>query len=221
MASTSPPDNAVHPETRAAWHARLARHHARGEGVWLVEWKTATGRPRVGYDAAVEEALCFGSVDGRVNALDAERSLLWFAPRKPRTGWSAPNKDRVERMIAARLMTAAGLAKAESGKADGTWSKLDAVEAPQAHEDLAAALAAHPPAATPWGALPRAASGTSSTSCRAIRRAWSAGASASARKASGGCRARRSERPSEAASASWFLEVRPRLIRSAWSYPIW
>jgi uncharacterized protein YdeI (YjbR/CyaY-like superfamily) len=155
MAPKPAPDNAVHPETRAAWRGWLERHHARGEGVWLVEWKTATGRPRVGYDAAVEEALCFGWVDSKVNALDAERSLLWFAPRKPRTGWSAPNKDRVERMIAAGLMTAAGLAKVEAAKADGSWSKLDAVEALRVPDDLAAALAAHPPAATLWDAFPR------------------------------------------------------------------
>jgi uncharacterized protein YdeI (YjbR/CyaY-like superfamily) len=115
------------------------------------------GRARVGYDASVEEALCFGWVDSKVNALDAERSLPWFAPRGPRTGWSAPNKDRVERMIASGLMTAAGLAKVEAAKADGSWSKLDAVEALQVPEELAAALAAHPPAATPWDACPRGA----------------------------------------------------------------
>jgi uncharacterized protein YdeI (YjbR/CyaY-like superfamily) len=91
------PDNAIHPKTLAAWRAWLAQHHGRTEGVWLVSYKQSTGKPRIGYDACVEEALCFGWVDSKVNKLDDQRSMLWFAPRKARTGWSRPNKERVER----------------------------------------------------------------------------------------------------------------------------
>lgn len=149
------PDNSVHPETRAAWRAWLERHHTRTQGVWLVEWKKATGRPRIDYDASVEEALCFGWVDSKVNALDDARSLLWFAPRKPRTGWSRPNKERVERMIAAGRMTPAGLAKVQAAQADGSWTSLDGVEALEVPADLAAALAQRPPAAAHFDAFPR------------------------------------------------------------------
>jgi uncharacterized protein YdeI (YjbR/CyaY-like superfamily) len=148
---------AVAAQIGAALPLLQSQHAREGEGVWLVDWKTATGRARVGYDASVEEALSFGWVDSKVNALDAERALPWFAPRGPRTKGPAPNKDRVERMIAAGLMTGAGLAKVEAAKADGSWSKLDAVEVLQVHEDLAAALAAQPPAATGWDAFPRSA----------------------------------------------------------------
>ncbi len=155
MSASSAPEDSVHPETRAAWRDWLRRHHRRAAGVWLVQWKTATGRPRIGYDAAVEEALCFGWIDSLPRALDAERSLLWFAPRKPGSGWSKPNKDRVERMIAAGRMAAAGLAKVEAAQADGSWSRLDAVEALEVPDDLAAALAAHPPAAASWDGFPR------------------------------------------------------------------
>jgi uncharacterized protein YdeI (YjbR/CyaY-like superfamily) len=157
MSPPALPENAVHPETRARWRAWLARHHARSAGVWLVEWKRATGRPRVTYEAAVEEALCFGWIDSRPRALDAERSLLWFSPRKPRTGWSAPNKARIERLVAAGRMQPAGLARVEAARADGSWQALDAVEALQVPDDLARALAAMPPAAATFAGFPRSA----------------------------------------------------------------
>jgi hypothetical protein len=80
------PYNAIHPETRAAWRAWLKSHHTRPEGVWLVSWKKATGKPRFEYDAAVEEALCFGWVDSKPAKLDDERAMLWFAPRKVHPG---------------------------------------------------------------------------------------------------------------------------------------
>ena len=76
--SAAPP-NSIHPLTRAEWRAWLEENHSRGEGVWLITYKKATGKPRVEYDEAVEEALCFGWVDSKPNKLDDERSLLWFA----------------------------------------------------------------------------------------------------------------------------------------------
>jgi uncharacterized protein YdeI (YjbR/CyaY-like superfamily) len=149
------PPNSFHPLTRAQWRQWLEANHTRPDGVWLVTYKKETGQPRVEYDEAVEEALCFGWVDSKPNTLDERRSLLWFAPRKPRTGWSKPNKDRVERMLAAGLMAPAGLAKIDAAKADGSWSKLDAVEALDIPPDLAAALAAYPAAAANFDAFPR------------------------------------------------------------------
>jgi len=150
-----PPPNSVHPLTRAEWRAWLAANHTRQQGVWLISFKKSTGKPRVEYDEAVEEALCFGWIDSKPNKLDSERTMLWFAPRKAGTGWSRPNKERVERMVALGLMETAGLAKIEAAKADGSWTALDAVEALEVPPDLAAALAAEPPAATYWEAFPR------------------------------------------------------------------
>ncbi len=152
-----PPENSVHPLTRAEWRAWLEQHHGRAEGVWLVSYKQATDKPRVTYDEAVEEALCFGWVDSKGNKLDEERSMLWFAPRKLGSGWSRPNKERVERLIAAGLMTPAGMAKIEAAKADGSWSLLDAVENLEIPPDLAEALDAYPPAATNFAAFPPSA----------------------------------------------------------------
>lgn len=154
---TSPPENSIHPATRSEWRAWLQKNHTRKEGVWLISYKKTTGKPRVEYAESVEEALCFGWVDSKANKLDEERSMLWFAPRKPSSGWSRPNKERIERMVAAGLMMPAGLAKIEAAKQDGSWEILDAVEALTMPDDLAAALAHYPQASVNFQQFPRSA----------------------------------------------------------------
>jgi uncharacterized protein YdeI (YjbR/CyaY-like superfamily) len=149
------PENSVHPTSRAEWRAWLAENHASEPGVWLITYKKATGKPRVEYEESVEEALCFGWIDSKGGTLDQERSLLWFAPRRAGSGWSRPNKERVERLLAAGLMHPAGLAKIEAAKADGSWSRLDAVEALEQPDDLVQALASYPLAAEHFAAFPR------------------------------------------------------------------
>ena len=151
------PPNAVHPLSRADWRAWLSENHGQSTGVWLVSFKKGTGKPRFEYEEAVEEALCFGWIDSKPNKLDAARSLLWFAPRKAKTGWSRPNKERVERLLAAGLMHPAGLAKIEQAKADGSWTALDAIEDLQLPADLVAAMVALPPAEANFVAFPRSA----------------------------------------------------------------
>lgn len=145
----------VHPLSRAEWRRWLEDNHTRREGVWLVTYKRATGKPRVEYEEAIEEALCFGWVDAQARTLDEERSLLWFAPRKKGSVWATTNKERVERLPAAGKMTAAGLAKIEAAKADGSWALLDSVDQLIVPPDLAAAPAAAPPAAANFDAFPR------------------------------------------------------------------
>lgn len=152
---TTLPENATHPKSRAAWRQWLEKNHSRTEGVWLVSFKKATGKPRVDYEESVEEALCFGWVDSKANRLDDERTMLWFAPRKPKTGWSRPNKERVARLLAAGLVHPAGLAKIEQAQADGSWSSLDGVELLEVPADLRDALAAFPHASDHFEAFPR------------------------------------------------------------------
>jgi uncharacterized protein YdeI (YjbR/CyaY-like superfamily) len=149
------PHNSILAHDRAEWRAWLHAHHARDEGVWLITYKKASGKPHLPYNDAVEEALCFGWVDSKPGKLDAERSMLYFAPRKTSTGWSRLNKQRVERLLAAGLMMPAGLAKVEQAQRDGSWVRLDAVEALEIPEDLAHALAAHPNASDHFEAFPR------------------------------------------------------------------
>ncbi len=150
-----PSPDSFHPKSRAEWREWLEKNHTRATGLWIISYKKATGKPRVEYDESVEEALCFGWVDSKANALDEERSMLWFAPRKPRTGWSKPNQERVERLLAAGLIHPAGLAKIEAAKKDGSWNKLDAVEALEIPPDLGKALDEHPPAREHFEAFPR------------------------------------------------------------------
>jgi uncharacterized protein YdeI (YjbR/CyaY-like superfamily) len=149
------PANSFHPKTRLEWRLWLEQHHTRAEGVWLISYKKVTRKPRLEYDDAVEEALCFGWIDSKPNKLDAERSMLWLAPRKSGTGWSKINRDRVEKLIAAGLMAPAGLAKVEAARQDGSWYTLEAVDALQIPPDLAAALAAFPEAARNFDAFPK------------------------------------------------------------------
>lgn len=149
------PPNSVQPADRRGWRLWLEENHARPEGVWLVAYKKASGRPRLEYDDAVEEALCFGWVDSKGNKLDEERSMLWFAPRKPGSGWSRSNKERVAKLIHGGQMTPAGLAKVEAAHQDGSWNALDAVEALEIPPDLAAALDANKPARQNFEAFPR------------------------------------------------------------------
>lgn len=150
-----PPENSVHATTRAQWRAWLRRNHTRREGVWLVSYKKATGKPRMEYEESVEEALAFGWIDSKGNKLDDERTMLWFAPRKARTGWSKSNKERVERMIAEGRMQPAGLAKVEAARKDGSWNALDSVEALEIPPDLDTALAGYSDARTNFDAFPR------------------------------------------------------------------
>lgn len=151
------PPNSVHPQCRAEWRAWLAKHHTRQQGIWLIRYKKATGKPHLDYDESVEEALCFGWIDSKPNKLDDERSLLWFAPRKPRTGWSKLNKERVDRLIQQGLMMPSGFAKVEAAKQDGSWNALDAIEALEIPPDLEQALAMYTNAQPNFEAFPKSA----------------------------------------------------------------
>jgi uncharacterized protein YdeI (YjbR/CyaY-like superfamily) len=134
----------VQPAGRAEWRDWLAANHATAPGVWLVTWKRKTGRPTVAYEEAVEEALCFGWIDGRVNGLDDERSMQWFAPRRPKGTWARTNKERVERLEAAGLMTDAGRAVIAVARANGAWDSLNDVDALVIPPELAAAFETRP-----------------------------------------------------------------------------
>jgi uncharacterized protein YdeI (YjbR/CyaY-like superfamily) len=147
----------VEADDRETWHAWLDANHATASGAWLVTWRRTSGRVGLDYEAAIEEALCFGWVDSTGGRVDDERGKLYFAPRKPRSGWAATNKARIERLIAEGRMAPAGLAAIERAKANGSWEVLDSVERLEVPDDLAAALAAQPPAAANFGAFPPSA----------------------------------------------------------------
>jgi uncharacterized protein YdeI (YjbR/CyaY-like superfamily) len=144
----------VHADDRETWRAWLAAHHATARGVWLVTWRPRSGRVSLPYDAAVEEALCFGWVDSTTARFDDDRGKQYFSPRKARSFWAASNKARVARLIADGRMTPAGLAVIEQAKANGMWAISDSVERLEIPADLAAVLDAHHGAAANFAAFP-------------------------------------------------------------------
>jgi uncharacterized protein YdeI (YjbR/CyaY-like superfamily) len=93
-----------------------------------VYYKKESGKTRVSYPHAVEEALCFGWIDSTLNPIDDEKYMQLFTPRKHKSGWSKLNKERVEKLIADGLMMPAGMAKIEAAKANGSWNKIDHIE---------------------------------------------------------------------------------------------
>ena len=145
----------VQPAELAAWRDWLETNHATARGVWLVTWKRASGREPLGYDAAVTEALAFGWVDSLGRALDDERTMLWFAPRKPTSAWSRPNKVRVALLEAQGRMAPAGARTIAVAKENGTWTVLDDVENLLVPPDLAAAFDARPGSRAHWDGFPR------------------------------------------------------------------
>ncbi|HKV29072.1 MAG TPA: YdeI/OmpD-associated family protein [Candidatus Acidoferrales bacterium] len=94
---------------RRRWRAWLRKNHSKRSEIWLVYYKKDSGKPRIPYEDAVEEALCFGWIDGKTQRIDDERYAQRFTPRRPRSSWNRANIERAERLIADGKMAAAGL----------------------------------------------------------------------------------------------------------------
>jgi uncharacterized protein YdeI (YjbR/CyaY-like superfamily) len=103
------------------WRTWLQDHHERDKEAWLTIRKNNAGRPGVLYEEAVEEAVCFGWIDGVMKSSDTESYILRFTPRKPNSIWSISNQKRVEKLISEGRMTEAGLAKVREAKENGEW----------------------------------------------------------------------------------------------------
>ena len=129
-----------HPLSRAAWRDWLAENCDKSRGIWFVYFKKQSGKPRVSYDEAVEEALCFGWIDSLPRKVDDEKSKLLFTPRKLKSVWSKLNKTRIEKLIKSGAMTEIGVAKIEVAKKNGSWNTLDASDNLEIPKDLAKAF---------------------------------------------------------------------------------
>jgi uncharacterized protein YdeI (YjbR/CyaY-like superfamily) len=99
----------------------LAINHDTADGLWLRIFKKASGRKTVTYDEALDEALCFGWIDGLKKSYDELSFIQKFTPRRARSGWSKRNTVHVERLTKASLMMPAGIKAVEAAKADGRW----------------------------------------------------------------------------------------------------
>lgn len=128
-------------ESPGQWRDWLAEHHATSSGIWLVMWRPASGKPQVTYEQAIEQALCFGWIDGQAQTLDADRTALWLTRRRPGSGWSVLSKQRVARVEADGRMTPVGRAVIDAAQADGSWSRYDDADNLVLPKELALAFA--------------------------------------------------------------------------------
>jgi uncharacterized protein YdeI (YjbR/CyaY-like superfamily) len=92
----------LHVTNRKDWRNWLREHYKTEKDIWLVYYKKATGKPRIEYNDAVEEALCFGWIDSTLKSLDEERSAQRFSPRKPGSKYSPANRERLRKLLKQR-----------------------------------------------------------------------------------------------------------------------
>jgi uncharacterized protein YdeI (YjbR/CyaY-like superfamily) len=137
----------LHFVAQTEWHSWLAENHARPDGVRLQLLRKGSSKPGISYAEALDEALCFGWIDGQIGALDADYYLDGFSPRRARSVWSQINRDHVERLIAEGRIQPSGFAAIDAAKADGRWDAAYRQKDASIPEDLQAALDANPPAA--------------------------------------------------------------------------
>ncbi len=131
-----------------AWRLWLISHHADHPGVWLVLHKKGGRTTDLSYAQALDEALCFGWIDGQKARRDEESFLQRFTPRRPDSSWSARNVERVTRLVQAGRMKPAGLAVVKVAKDQGRWSAAYSGQADkEVPPDLSKALAANSSAA--------------------------------------------------------------------------
>ena len=114
---------------RDEWRAWLAKHHDTEKDIWLIYYKKQSGEPRIPYNDAVEEALCFGWIDSTVKGIDENKYAQRFSPRKNGSNWSEMNKVRMRRLIEQGRMTPAGLSKFEGDPRDSFETPSDIIEA--------------------------------------------------------------------------------------------
>ncbi len=95
-------------QTRLEFRNWLRKNHAKSKEIWLIQYKKATGKASLDYVEALEEAICYGWIDGLVKTMDAERYVTRFTPRRPRSHWTESNKERARKLIAAGRMARAG-----------------------------------------------------------------------------------------------------------------
>ena len=134
-------------DTQKAWRQWLRQNHSSCEGVWLRFFKKDSGRQDLTYAQALEEALCYGWIDGQSRSNDNLSWLQKFTPRRPRSMWSKRNRDHVERLIKEGRMKPGGLKAIQAAKDDGRWDKAyDSSAQMKMPSDFLAALRKDPTA---------------------------------------------------------------------------
>jgi len=114
-------EKALHFKNRRQWRRWLSENCDKENELWLMHYKKGSGIASVALADAVEEALCFGWIDGKLQSVDKDHYIVRYSPRRPKSVWSKINKDRAERLIASGLMTPAGIEKIEEARRNGMW----------------------------------------------------------------------------------------------------
>jgi uncharacterized protein YdeI (YjbR/CyaY-like superfamily) len=137
----------LHVATQKDWEEWLKKHHASSPGVWLQIGKKGGELKSVSYPEALDVALCYGWIDGQKQTFDEHSWLQRFTPRGPRSIWSKINQEKVQALIDAGRMKAAGLKAIERAKENGQWEAAYAgSKTAEIPPDLQAALDASPKA---------------------------------------------------------------------------
>jgi len=108
-------------KSQKEWKRWLSKNHSKSTGVWFRFFKKDSGIKHVNYAEALDEALCFGWIDGQAKKFDDKSWIQKFTPRRPASVWSKRNKDNIERLVKAGKMKPAGLKEVEKAKSDGRW----------------------------------------------------------------------------------------------------
>lgn len=140
----------LYAKNRKEWRGWLAKNHKNAREIWLIYYKKNSGKPRIPYNDAVEEALCFGWIDSLLNPIDDSLYKQIFTPRKTKSLWSALNRKRAARLIESGLMTAAGLALITLAQKNGHWEAHKPSESLTIPPELRKALNANPAAKKNW-----------------------------------------------------------------------
>ncbi len=115
--------NRIYLKDAQTWRAWLEENHDKSLGIWLIYFKKHSGKPRVPYNEAVEEALCFGWIDSTVKRIDDDRYMQKFTPRNAKSNWSELNKQRIEKLMKPGKMTSAGIQAVDVAKKNGKWDE--------------------------------------------------------------------------------------------------
>ena len=141
----------------ATWRHWLDQNHANVAGVWLRIYKKASATPTVSYSEALDEALCYGWIDGQKKGYDEESFLQKFTPRRAKSMWSKRNIEHIQRLTEQGRMMPAGIAEVERAKEDGRWAAAyDTPSDMAVPSDFLVELKKHPVAEKFFGTLNKA-----------------------------------------------------------------
>ncbi len=128
-------DKSIYLADRNEWHKWLEENHDTAGEAWLIHYKKKSGKTGIGQKEAVEEAICFGWIDGKLRSIDDDKYILRYSPRRRSSVWSKINRDKAEELIEAGRMQEAGFLKIEEAKKNGNWDNAYTSRQPEEMPD--------------------------------------------------------------------------------------